>query len=77
MLFQELDENFEKILISILREIQEDIMSIKIKNKQLFLKRVNKSKREQTQSRFKNTAHKREEIIKPSELQKDSQYTQI
>ena len=36
MLFQELDENFEKILISILREIQEDIMSIKIKNKQLF-----------------------------------------
>lgn len=47
-----------------LREIQEDIMSIKIKNKQLFLKRVNKSEREQTQSRFKNTAHKREEIIK-------------
>ena len=47
-----------------LREIQEDIMSIKIRNKELFLKRVNNREGEQTQSRFKNTAHEREEIIK-------------
>lgn len=47
-LFQESEENFLKILISMLRQIQEDIMSIKIKNKLLLKKRVNLKRERET-----------------------------